>query len=108
MFATRCNRKGGFGWHLQLLHGFTSPHVYLVAYFQTVDLEDRRNCFWIHQHSAGRSANLRLAVQDLVRGLAAPLRAADGAEFAGEIGRLAGIVRCARCHACKRALAQSD
>ena len=26
MFATRCNRKGGFGWHLQLLHGFTSPH----------------------------------------------------------------------------------
>ena len=30
MFATRCNRKGGFGWHLQLLHVFNSRDLALV------------------------------------------------------------------------------
>ena len=30
MFATRCNRKGCFGWHLQLLHVFNSRDLALV------------------------------------------------------------------------------
>ena len=59
MFATRCNRKGGFGWHLQLLHEFTSPHAYLVAYFQTVDLvSDHCQYFRLRWRIEVRSYNL--------------------------------------------------
>ena len=44
MFATRCNRKGGFGWHLQLLHGFTSRDLVLVDLVDLVDLVLSDHC----------------------------------------------------------------